>query len=153
MSSTTRTDLVEAIGYAISRWQDSVEAFDGAVAEIYELSAPERRCLGAINHAPQPASVIAKETNLTPAAVTTLIDRLEKRGFVRRQPDPHDRRKVLVAPAEKTREMVEEAYRPVFLAGAALLKTYTIDELKLILRFIEEVEVMQKEQRIRLQQK
>lgn len=34
----------------MSRWQDAVETFDGTVAEIYMLSAAERRCLGAINH-------------------------------------------------------------------------------------------------------
>lgn len=31
----------------MSRWQDAVETFDGTVAEIYVLSAAERRCLGA----------------------------------------------------------------------------------------------------------
>lgn len=34
----------------MSRWQDAVETFDRTVAEIYVLSAAERRCLGAINH-------------------------------------------------------------------------------------------------------
>lgn len=29
----------------MSRWQDAVETFDGTVAEIYVLSAAERRCV------------------------------------------------------------------------------------------------------------
>lgn len=150
MSTSSKNELINAIGFAISRWQDAVEDFDGAVGEIYELSAAERRCLSSVSHGPQPANVIAKDTNLTPAAVTTLIDRLERRGFVRRQPDPSDRRKVMVIAAEKTEEVTRETYHPIFEAGAALLRRYSLAEMKLILRFVKEVEEMQREQIIRL---
>ncbi|ESZ38207.1 MULTISPECIES: hypothetical protein [unclassified Mesorhizobium] len=50
MPRSTEEELVNAIGFAMSRWQDAVETFYGTVAEIYVLSAAERRCLGAINH-------------------------------------------------------------------------------------------------------
>ncbi|MER9422310.1 MarR family transcriptional regulator [Mesorhizobium sp. M0317] len=69
-----------------------------------------------------PENLVARETNLTPAAVTTLIDRLEKRGFVSRQPDPDDRRKVMVAAGKKTEELVRRCYHPILEAGAALLE-------------------------------
>ena len=153
MPRSTRKELVNAIGFAISRWQDAVETFDGTVAEIYVLSAAERRCLGAISHGPQPANLIARETNLTPAAVTSLIDRLEKRGFVSRQPDPDDRRKVMVAAGKKTEELVRRCYHPIFEAGAALLEKYTVAEMQFLLGFIEEVEAMQKAQTERLRGK
>ncbi len=153
MPRSTRKELVNAIGFAISRWQDAVETFDGTVAEIYVLSAAEHRCLGAISHGPQPANLIARETNLTPAAVTSLIDRLEKRGFVSRQPDPDDRRKVMVAADRKTEELVRRCYHPVFEAGAELLEKYTVAEMQFLLGFIEEVETMQKAQTERLRGK
>ncbi|MER8902110.1 MarR family transcriptional regulator [Mesorhizobium sp. M0772] len=144
MPRSTEEELVNAIGFAMSRWQDAVETFDGTVAEIYVLSAAERRCLGAISHGPRPANVVASETNLTPAAVTTLIDRLEKRGFVSRQPDPDDRRKVMAAAGKKTEELVRRCYHPIFEAGAALLEKYSVAEMQFLLGFIEEVEEMQK---------
>lgn len=140
---TSREELVGTLGFVISHWQDSVEDFDSAVGEIYQLSAPERRCLSMVSHAPQPASIIAKAVNLTPAAVTTLIDRLEKRGFVQRQSDPTDRRKVMVAAAHKTDELIQQAYQPIFQAGVAILESYSIPEMKLILKFINEVTIMQ----------
>jgi DNA-binding MarR family transcriptional regulator len=143
MSTKPTEELIIALGFAISRWQDSVEDFDGAVGEIYGLSAAERRCLSSVSHGPQPANAIAKDVNLTPAAVTTLIDRLEKRGFVRRQSDPHDRRRVMVAAAEKTEELTRQTYQPVFEAGAALLENYSMEEMALIRKFIEEVTAMQ----------
>ncbi|MES0188025.1 MarR family transcriptional regulator [Mesorhizobium sp. C386A] len=148
-----KKELVNAIGFAMSRWQDAVETFDGTVAEIYVLSAAERRCLGAISHGPRPANVVARETNLTPAAVTTLIDRLEKRGFVSRQPDPNDRRKVMVAAGKKTEELVRRCYHPIPEAGDALLEKYSVAEMQVLLGFIEEVEAMHKAQTERLRGK
>jgi DNA-binding MarR family transcriptional regulator len=143
LSTMSRKELVGALGFAISRWQDAVEDFDGAVGEIYGLSGPERRCLSSVSHGPQPANAIAKNVNLTPAAITTLIDRLEKRGFVRRQSDPGDRRKVMVAAGEKTDELIAQTYQPIFEAGGALLENYSIDQMRLILKFVEEVAAMQ----------
>lgn len=41
-------------------------------------------------------SVIARDATLTQATVTSLIDKLEKRGMVRRHRDTEDRRRVLI---------------------------------------------------------
>ncbi|MDH3977914.1 MAG: MarR family transcriptional regulator [Gammaproteobacteria bacterium] len=43
------------------------------------------------------ASELARETLLSPGAMTNRIDKLESRGFVSRHPDPGDRRGVLVS--------------------------------------------------------
>jgi len=49
-------------------------------------------------HGPAPAGRLAELTGLTTGAITGVIDRLEKGGFVRREVDPADRRKVIVVP-------------------------------------------------------
>lgn len=49
-------------------------------------------------HGPSPAGRLADLTGLTTGAVTGVVDRLEKAGFVRREPDPADRRRVIVVP-------------------------------------------------------
>jgi len=49
-------------------------------------------------HGPAPAGRLAELTGLTTGAVTGVIDRLEKGGFVRREVDPADRRKVIDVP-------------------------------------------------------
>lgn len=43
-----------------------------------------------------PATRLARESELSSGAMTNRIDRLEERGLVRREPDPVDRRSVLV---------------------------------------------------------
>jgi hypothetical protein len=45
---------------------------------------------------PVTAGTLAEAKGLTSGAITGVIDRLERSGFARREPDPGDRRKVLV---------------------------------------------------------
>lgn len=46
---------------------------------------------------PMSAGDLARHVGLAPASVTNLIERLVAKGFIRRQPDPDDRRKVLLS--------------------------------------------------------
>src|SRR5689334_15319234 len=79
--------------------QDATQAYDEEIGRRFGLNAAERRCLSLLMASgPQMASAVAREISLTPPAITALIDRLEKRRFVRRRADPNDRRKVLVEP-------------------------------------------------------
>jgi DNA-binding MarR family transcriptional regulator len=68
------------------------------IAERMGLSGTDHKCLELVLAAETPltAGHIATLSGLSTGAVTGVIDRLERRGFVRRVRDPHDRRKVLV---------------------------------------------------------
>jgi DNA-binding MarR family transcriptional regulator len=68
------------------------------IADKIGVSATDYKCLDIVMQGVSPltAGQIAKMSGLSTGAVTGVIDRLEKRGFVRRVRDPHDRRKVLV---------------------------------------------------------
>ena len=130
--------LIEELGGMIVRMQDGTQRYDEAVGEVYGLGAAERLCLSFLLEGPQTASAIAKHVRLTPAAITALIDRLEARGYVRRKPDPSDRRKVFVEMAEATTKLAAEAYLPLQEAGAANLAKYTETELKLFVKFLSD---------------
>lgn len=132
MSSSAKNGLIEALGRTIVRWQDATQKHDEEVGRIFDLSASERLCLSFLWPGPQTASAIAKEVRLTPAAVTALIDRLERRGFVRRKADPQDRRKVLVEAAEEALRVTAEAYLPLGAAGAEMLAKYTVEQLETV---------------------
>jgi DNA-binding MarR family transcriptional regulator len=136
--SSGKTVLIDAIGRLVMRFQDASQQFDETVGELYDLSAAERHCLSFLWHGSQTASAVARAIRLTPAAVTALIDRLEKRGYVRRQSDPSDRRKVLVAITEKTVAMTAATYTPAGEAGAKVLSRYTEAELRTFARLLEE---------------
>jgi DNA-binding MarR family transcriptional regulator len=89
-------------------------------------------------HGPAPAGRLAELTGLTTGAVTGVVDRLEKGGFVRREADPADRRKVIVVPDAGR---VDRDLFPHFpsLKRAAALQFYddfSIAELELISEFL-----------------
>ncbi|MEU5862886.1 MULTISPECIES: MarR family transcriptional regulator [unclassified Nonomuraea] len=68
-----------------------------AAAEAAGLNATDYYALNLLDlHGPLTSGELAVQTGLTTGATTRLIDRLEKGGFVRRVPDPADRRKVIV---------------------------------------------------------
>ena len=52
---------------------------------------------------------LAERIEVKPSAVTVMVDRLEKRGFVRRVQDPGDRRAVLVEVTAEGREALRKA--------------------------------------------
>jgi DNA-binding MarR family transcriptional regulator len=145
MSSPDKKALIDAIGEIVVRWQDATQRYDETVGEIFGLSASERLCLSLLWAGPQTASVIARHVRLTPAAVTSLIDRLEKRGYVRRVPDPHDRRKVWVETAEEARKVTEEAYLPLQEAGNRSLAKYSLAELEAVQAILTEGIAVQKD--------
>jgi len=150
MSSSEKGKLIETIGVTVMRWQDATEAFDETVGQLHNLTSADRRCLSFVSLGPQTASAIAKETALTPAAVTALIDRLEVRKLVQRRSDASDRRKVLVEATDKTRELIRGTYTPIAQAGVKMLASYSVAELTAIGRFVEDALVLQQRMTTRL---
>ena len=72
--------------------------FHARIAEQMGLSGTDHKCLDLAMRADEPitAGRLAELSGLSTGAVTGVIDRLERRGFVRRVRDPYDRRKVLI---------------------------------------------------------
>jgi DNA-binding MarR family transcriptional regulator len=131
-----RASLAAAIGTAIMRWQEATQLFDEAVGERLGLSTAERHCISALVEAPLPAGAIAEAVGLTPAAVTSLVDRLEARGFVERQRGEADRRQVLVALTEATKKAAQRYYGPIAREGAAMLEAMSLADLAAVQRFM-----------------
>lgn len=62
----------------------------------HNLSLRQLAALHAISEQETTLGEIAKKLNVTPAVVTGLVDRLERRGYVRRVASTVDRRRVLI---------------------------------------------------------
>jgi DNA-binding MarR family transcriptional regulator len=76
----------------------AVVAFHEAVGAHLGVTAVDQRALALISaKGPLTAGALAKEINLTPGAVTGVADRLERAGLIRREPDPDDRRRVVIS--------------------------------------------------------
>ena len=100
----------------------AVVVFHEAIGRLLGLSAVERKCIDVLRRlGPVTAGTIGEHTGLTTGAVTGLMDRLEKAGYVRRERDPHDRRKVVVQllPNERMDAVLAAAFGPF---GADMVK-------------------------------
>ena len=82
------------------------------------------------------AGQLAAATGLTSGAVTALIDRLERAGYVERVDDPADRRRVLVRIREGSIVEIAKVYAPMQKRMFALWSQYSADELKVIEDFL-----------------
>ncbi|WML45846.1 MarR family transcriptional regulator [Neobacillus sp. PS3-40] len=86
---------------------------------------------------PLTAGELAKVTGLSTGSVTALIDRLEHAGYVRREKDPNDRRRVIIIPVKEKQSGIKEYYLPLSHAMTQLCSRYNEDEMSLIIDFIE----------------
>ncbi|OLF14815.1 MarR family winged helix-turn-helix transcriptional regulator [Actinophytocola xanthii] len=76
----------------------AVVAFHEAVGARLGVTAVDQRALALLSaRGPMSAGELAREIHLTPGAVTGVADRLERAGLVRREPDPADRRRVVIS--------------------------------------------------------
>jgi DNA-binding MarR family transcriptional regulator len=141
---TLRTELI-AVGRQLSA---ATMAFQQAVAERLGLNPTDHTCLqlligaGAIT-----AGQLSALTGLSAGAVTGIVDRLETAGFVRREKDPADRRRVIIQPvAEEVERRVHPLFKPVTEAAEAALQQYSEKEVALILNHLSRsLAVLQKE--------
>jgi DNA-binding MarR family transcriptional regulator len=81
--------------------------YEEAIAERLGLNVTDLRALELVVAEPgMTAGLVAERSGLTTGAVTGVLDRLERAGFVERRPDPADRRSVTVQPvAGRTDEL------------------------------------------------
>lgn len=143
MSTHECDPVIEAIGHAVARWQDAMQAFDRAVGERLGLGLSEQICLAFLASGPKSAGEISEKARLTPAAITALLDRLEQRDLVRRLPDGRDRRKILVTLSKRAERINREVYGGIAGEGRAFLGSFSLDELKTILRFVDGAQALQ----------
>jgi DNA-binding MarR family transcriptional regulator len=113
-------------------------AYDEALADRLGLNLTDLRCLELVLAAPGiTAGRLADQADLTTGAVTGVVDRLEAAGFVRRQPDPADRRSVTILPVDGRANEVRDALAPLRRAITALLDRASAVERKAILGFLD----------------
>jgi DNA-binding MarR family transcriptional regulator len=118
----------------------AVILFHEAVASRLGMSATEWKCLGLLGqHGPSTAGRLAELSGFTTGAITGIVDRLEKAGYVRRESNPRDRRSVIIHPV-RSRELGEQV-APIFAslgrAMAELTGRYSARELAVIQDYFE----------------
>jgi DNA-binding MarR family transcriptional regulator len=122
-----------------------------AIARHVGLSPADLEVLGVVEqHGPLTAGRLGEFTGLSPAAVTGLIDRLERAGVAERRPDPTDRRRVLVAFAAGG-AAIPALYEELARDMRAVAERYSDEELAVVSRFLRDAYAVSVDHVARLQ--
>jgi len=116
---------------------DATVLFHSTIAGLLGLHPTDYKVLGILERTgPMSAGEIARWSGLATASVTDLIDRRERRGFVRRARDADDRRRVLVEPVSERVEDARRSFASTRPSLARLYARYSNRELTVIADFL-----------------
>ncbi|MFF0542696.1 MarR family transcriptional regulator [Nocardia thailandica] len=143
----SKDERIAEIGATLRGLQQSFDLFDEVVAERLGINRTDLRCLDLVaERGPVSAGELAVALRLSPAATTTVVDRLVKGGLVTRAPDPLSRRRVLVRVTGRAEELIAGIYGPFAAAGAGALSRFTDAELAVILDFLATARTVHEQQ-------
>lgn len=130
--------LVYNLMMAVRRLTRSSLMLQYAIAEKMKLNTTDAECIDFLMEmGPCTAGDLARKTRLTTGAITNVIDRLEKAGFVKREQDPNDRRKVIIKFIPKKHEKAKKYYEAMAAEVYELLSGYDESKLKFLLAHSE----------------
>ncbi|HEV8364435.1 MAG TPA: MarR family transcriptional regulator [Gemmatimonadaceae bacterium] len=116
---------------------DATVLFHSTLASLMDLHPTDYKTLGILERlGPMSAGEIARHSGLATASVTNLIDRLERKGFVRRAHDPADRRRVLVEPVLDRVAASRELFASARKSLTQLFDSYSTRDLAVIADFL-----------------
>ena len=132
-----RSALIDEVSIELVELRRSGDQLDEAVAGQFGLNRTDLRCLGILYRRGRiTAGELAEESGLTPGAITTVLDRLERGSYANRVADPADRRRVLVVSTVATREIGARAHGEVELAARQELEGRSATQLTVIRDFL-----------------
>jgi DNA-binding MarR family transcriptional regulator len=147
-----RPRLLEAIAEEGRRMSTRSVLLHAAVADKLGLNPSDHKCADVLRSQPGPitAGRLAELTGLSTGAITGVLDRLERAGFVARDQDPKDRRRVVIRCTPERAPDLAPVFMPLRDAMIGFCDRYTDDELRTILDFMQSSEVVIQEQMQRL---
>lgn len=123
-------------------YQAAVDDFDREMARILRVNPTDLRCLEILTTEPESEvtpRALARRLNLTTGSVTTMLDRLERVGYITRERHPSDRRQVLVRSTAQVRQAIWGHLEPMLEESfATVSQRFTAQELDAVGRFLAE---------------
>jgi DNA-binding MarR family transcriptional regulator len=127
----------EIVGRLVRRHSTAAVLFHHAVAERLGLGPTDHKCLDLLRErGAMTGSELAAITGLTTGAITGVVVRLERAGYLHREPDPHDGRKQILSPTRARVRDLQDVFDPIRKDVAALLEGFDVRQLTAIAEFL-----------------
>jgi DNA-binding MarR family transcriptional regulator len=135
---SARDELITAINLEVRRAQNRSDAYDEFVAEQVGLNRTDQRALDVLDQEGGRTTPgrLAEKMGMTSGAITTVLDRLERAGFVQRTRDEEDRRRINVEGTAFAHEKLWPFYEPMLELSERLYARYDDGQLALLLDFL-----------------
>jgi DNA-binding MarR family transcriptional regulator len=147
MMSTSR---VAAYIPLVQRLAARMVLFHSAIAARSGLNATDLTCLRLLDEEPMTAGAISDQVGLTGSSVTAMIDRLEKAGYVVRERDAEDRRRITVRMVTEKVVDIDALYDSQRARMSKLLSKYSANDFAVIADFIEHTTSILTEEALKL---
>jgi DNA-binding MarR family transcriptional regulator len=143
MSNARRAERFAALILEMRQFIAASILYNQGVAERLGIHATDLQCLGILETmGPVTPGKLAEGTGLTTGGVTVMLDRLEKAGFVRREPNPNDRRSVLVQAVVAHKKKLYAPYEGIQAELERLTADYSDEKLELVIDFFRRTNSM-----------
>jgi DNA-binding MarR family transcriptional regulator len=130
-------ELVGQVSDALRALSTEIDRLDHSAADRYSLNRTDMRALDIVGRVgPLAPTALARQLGFTTGGVTTVLDRLERAGYIRRRPDPADRRRQVIEATEATRARDQVVFGGLMRQTGDLLSTYTDEQLLVIRDFL-----------------
>jgi DNA-binding MarR family transcriptional regulator len=128
---------------ALRRIVQAIDQHSSRLGKEFGLTTPQLLVLQTVAETKeQPIRAISAEVNLSQATVTSIVDRLERRGLLERQRSGTDRRKVFLVITEAGVELLRQAPKPLqenFLHRFERLREWEQHQLVFVLKQVAEM--------------
>jgi DNA-binding MarR family transcriptional regulator len=143
-----RAELLASLQRAAQTSATDGILFHQAVADRVGLHVTDLRCLNLLAQAgPLTAGELGQQLGLgTTGAVTRMVDRLERAGYVRREVDPGDRRRVIIHLLPERLAAIAPHYQAMATAWNDLLAAYSDEQLALFLDLFDRMHQLSQQQ-------
>jgi DNA-binding MarR family transcriptional regulator len=147
-----RAGLLSELSAAARRYTASYALFNQALAEHFGLHPTDVQCLNLLSLEAGPVTTgrIAELTGLSTGSATRLVDRLARAGYVTRERDAEDRRRVLVATVPARIAEFGQVWERLSGDWWAMLDDYDEEQLAVLLTHMRRTVELASAQVIRL---
>lgn len=138
MSRQKQQQLLESLTQEVRMFIAGALLFNERVADKLGLNGTDLQCLNLLDlKGSLKPGELARWCALTTGGVTVILDRLEKAGYIRREPNPADRRSSIIRPVAARARKLRGIYRSKGEALMKVLSRYDESELHVVLDFFQ----------------
>lgn len=133
------------------RFSTATVLFHHAIAERLGLGPTDHKCLDlVVERGVLTGAELAALTGLTSGAITGVVARLERAGYLRRAPDPQDGRRQLLRPVPERMTEVGEVFAGLQNDAVTLVADFDTAQLEAIATFLERATHFARERSVQL---